>query len=192
MGHPKPICHAGIGILLLDERRHAHALGGPQHGRAGIAAESHDGIGAEVADGLAGPADAAPYLERYQQVAPLQTALQARDWEPDDAVTQGGDLLHLHLALGSHEKEFDPVAQTAFERFGDRYGRVDVAARTAARENDMFRLHDHNAISIGSPENRGFLPNARSRKIFTRAGKGYVGSVSCSIFPSSRGRATGS
>ena len=80
------------------------------------------------------------HLEGNEQVAPLQPPLQPRDREPDDAVAQRRDLLHLHLALGADEEQFDLVAQPPFQRLGDRHGRVDMTARTAARKNDFFHI----------------------------------------------------
>nr|DAF45609.1 MAG TPA: hypothetical protein [Siphoviridae sp. ctBLh2] len=121
-----------IGVLLLDDGRHVHALGRPQHRGAGISAEAHHRIGPEVADRPPRQAQRAQHLERHGQVVPVQAALQPRNRQAHDPVTQCRDLLHLHLSLGPHEEELDLVAQTPFERLGNRYGRVDMASRTAA------------------------------------------------------------
>ena len=130
--------HAGIGVLLLDDGRHPHALGGPQHRRARIAAEAHHHVGPEGADDVAGLADAPQHLEGDQQVVPLQTALQPGNRQPDDAVAQRRDLLHLHLALGADEEQFDLLAEAAPERLGHSHGRIDMTARAAARKNNAF------------------------------------------------------
>ena len=127
----------GIGVLLLNHRRHAQPLRGPQHRGAGIAAESHDRIGPEFTNGLLGHRDALQHLERHREVVPVHTPLQARYGQSHDAVAQRGHLLHLHLALGAHEENLDPVAEPPFQRFRNSHGRIDMSARSAARKDDF-------------------------------------------------------
>ena len=71
---------------------------------------------------------------------PVQPPLQTRNRKPLDPVAQCRDLLHLHLAFSPHEKQVDVVAETAFQRLGNRHGRVDMAPRSAARKNDFFHI----------------------------------------------------
>ena len=145
--------HAGIGVLLLDDGRHTHALGSPQHRGARIAAEADHRIGPEGADDIARLADAPQHLEGDQQVAPLQTALQPGNRQPDDAVTQRRHLFHLHLALGTDEEQLDLVAQPPFQRLGHGYGGIDMAARAAARKNNAFHRISFTA-AVGSHNGR--------------------------------------
>ena len=68
---------------------------------------------------------------------PVHTPLQARYGQSHDAVAQRGHLLHLHLALGAHEENLDPVAEPPFQRFRNSHGRIDMSARSAARKDDF-------------------------------------------------------
>ena len=130
----------GIGVLLLNHRRHAQPLRGPQHRSAGIAAESHDRIGPEFTNGLLGHRDALQHLERHREVVPVHAPLQTRYGQSHDAVAQRGHLLHLHLALGAHEENLDPVAEPPFQRFRNSHGRIDMSARSAARKYDLLHI----------------------------------------------------
>ena len=133
--------HAGVGVLLLNHGRHPHPLGGPEHGSRGIAAETHRDVGAEIADRPAGFRDALHHLEGYGEVVPVHPPLQPGDRQPHDPVAQRRDLLHLHLALGPHEEDLHPVAPLAFQRLGDRHGRVDMSARSASGKYHFFHRY---------------------------------------------------
>ena len=68
---------------------------------------------------------------------PVHAPLQTRYGQSHDAVAQRGHLLHLHLALGAHEENLDPVAEPPFQRFRNSHGRIDMSARSAARKDDF-------------------------------------------------------
>ena len=72
---------------------------------------------------------------------PVQPPLKARDRQARNAVAQRRNLLHLHLALGPDEQQFDLVAQPPFQRLGDRYGRVDMASGSTSGKNDFFHYN---------------------------------------------------
>ena len=140
--------HPGVGVLLLDQRRNTHALGAPQHRCARIAAETDHYVGPEAADHATGLSERRGDLERQRQVAGRQPPLQPRHGQPLDAVTQCGNLLHLHLTLGTDEQQFHTVAQPALQRFGHRDRRVDMASRTAAAQNDFYFVHNHTCLQF--------------------------------------------
>ena len=129
-----------IGVLLLNHGRNPHPLRRPQHRAAGIPSETDDHIGPEVADGAPGLADAFEHLERHRQVFQIEAALQARNGQTDDPVSQCRHLLHLHLAFGTDEEDLDFLPEAPSERFGHSHGRIDMTARAAARNNDSFHI----------------------------------------------------
>ena len=146
---------------------------GPQHGPRGVAAESHHDVGAELADRAPRTADAFEYLEGQRQIRQREPPLQSRRRQPYDAVAQRRNLLHLHFAFGADEEEFHPVAAAALKCFGHCDGRIDVAARAAARKNDAFYhivfvsqdsiFSFHPASAVGFRPVRGFCPSAPAK-----------------------------
>ena len=79
-------------------------------------------------------------LQRHREVVPVHAPLQPRNRQPDDAVAQRRHLLHLHFALGADEQQLHIVAEPPLERLGNRHGRIDMSARSAARKYDLLHI----------------------------------------------------
>lgn len=108
-------------------------LCGPEHGTAGVSSESDNDVGFDELDYFARLHQAFGQTERHREVLEREASLYAEYRQPYDAVPECWYLLHLHFTFGSHEEEFDIIAVTALQCFGDSDSGVDMSTRSAAR-----------------------------------------------------------
>ena len=124
--------HTCVRVLLLNNRRHSHTLRRPQHRRAGIATKADNHICRKVADNTLRLAHATHHLPGHKQVVQIKTTLHTRNRQTNYIISQRWDLLHLHLALGTHKENLNPLLMLALESLGNSHSRIDMTPCTAA------------------------------------------------------------
>ena len=123
-------------VLLLDERRHAHETRHEEHGSRDVAARADDEIGSEVLDDGTRLKDAFHRAPDAQDVRGREAALQPRRVDGAKRDARLRDNIRLQPRLRPDIEELCLWAHLS-NGVDDRQCRVDMAARAAARDDDV-------------------------------------------------------
>ena len=133
-------------ILLLDERRHAREARREQDGPADVAARADGRVGAELAHEARGLADADERLARAAQIVERDVTLEALQVDGRERQSFLRHDVGLEAAPRTDVEELR-LRHARLERADDGDGRVDVAARAAARYDDSHASPPLSAVS---------------------------------------------
>ncbi len=124
---------AGVGVLLLEQSRHAGALRGLECRPRCVAAHADGNVGLKLAHYPTRYAYALPQLEEHGDVAPQAFAVEATDRQADDFVTGGGYTFHFHAVFGT-DKEDVGIGVASFYGVGDRQCRENMSPGASAAD----------------------------------------------------------
>ena len=123
-------------VLLLDERRDVHEAGREQDGPADVAARADDDVRLETVDDARCLGHADHRAPRAQDVVGRQMAFKSLDVDRRKRQPFLRDDVGFEAPLRADVEEFR-VGDLLLDGPDDGDGRVDMAARAAARNNDI-------------------------------------------------------